>query len=66
MNTIDDLEEFMLKHGENIVDMMGGEIDRIELKLRVTRSYNVTGNVSGCSIGVLMSSCVRFRKNIRK
>ncbi|KAK6630276.1 hypothetical protein RUM44_004943 [Polyplax serrata] len=34
MNTIDDLEEFMLKHGENIVDMMGGEIDRIELKLR--------------------------------
>lgn len=25
----------MLKHGENIVDMMGGEIDRIELKLRV-------------------------------
>lgn len=35
MQTIDDLEEFMLKHGENIVDMMGGEIDRIELKLRV-------------------------------
>ncbi|KAL0269050.1 UNVERIFIED_CONTAM: hypothetical protein PYX00_010790 [Menopon gallinae] len=32
--TIDELEEFMLKHGENIVDMMGGEIDRIELKLR--------------------------------
>lgn len=25
----------MLKHGENIVDMMGGEIDRIEMKLRV-------------------------------
>uniref|UniRef100_A0A1Y1L5P5 Proton-coupled zinc antiporter SLC30A9, mitochondrial n=2 Tax=Photinus pyralis TaxID=7054 RepID=A0A1Y1L5P5_PHOPY len=32
---IDQLEEFMLKHGESIVDMMGGEIDRIEMKLRV-------------------------------
>lgn len=31
---IDQLEEFMLKHGEAIVDMMGGEIDRIEMKLR--------------------------------
>ncbi|XP_059619229.1 proton-coupled zinc antiporter SLC30A9, mitochondrial [Phlebotomus argentipes] len=32
--TIDEVESFMLKHGENIVDLMGGEIDRIELKLR--------------------------------
>lgn len=32
---IDQLEEFVLKHGETIVDMMGGEIDRIEMKLRV-------------------------------
>lgn len=29
----------MLKHGENIVDMMGGEIDRIEMKLRVSKIY---------------------------
>ena len=34
--TIDELETFMLKHGENIVDLMGGEIDRIEMKLRVS------------------------------
>uniref|UniRef100_A0A6P7GIG0 Proton-coupled zinc antiporter SLC30A9, mitochondrial n=1 Tax=Diabrotica virgifera virgifera TaxID=50390 RepID=A0A6P7GIG0_DIAVI len=34
IDNIDKLEEFMLKHGENIVDMMGGEIDRIEMKLR--------------------------------
>jgi zinc transporter 9 len=33
--TIDELESFMLKHGESIVDLMGGEIDRIEMKLRV-------------------------------
>lgn len=28
----------MLKHGESIVDLMGGEIDRIEMKLRVSRT----------------------------
>lgn len=33
--TIDEMEAFLLKHGENIVDLMGGEIDRIEMKLRV-------------------------------
>lgn len=35
IEAIDDVEAFLLKHGENIVDMLGGEIDRIELKLRV-------------------------------
>lgn len=35
MENIDELEQFLLKHGENIVDMLGGEIDRIELKLKV-------------------------------
>ncbi|OWR53144.1 Zinc transporter 9 [Danaus plexippus plexippus] len=35
IDTIDHVEAFLLKHGENIVDMLGGEIDRIELKLRV-------------------------------
>lgn len=35
MKTIDELEAFMLKNGEGIVDMVGGEIDRMELKLKV-------------------------------
>lgn len=34
MQTIDEMEAFLLKHSENIVDMVGGEIDRIEMKLR--------------------------------
>lgn len=34
--TIDELEAFLLNHGESIVDLMGGEIDRIEMKLRVS------------------------------
>lgn len=35
IENIDDLETFMVTHGEGIVDLMGGEIDRIELKIRV-------------------------------
>lgn len=34
MEHIDQLEQFMLKHGEAIVDMVGGEIDRVEFKLK--------------------------------
>ncbi|KAL1122476.1 hypothetical protein AAG570_002807 [Ranatra chinensis] len=35
-DNIDQLEAFILNHSENIVDMIGGEIDRIEMKLRVS------------------------------
>lgn len=34
--TTDELENFLLDQGENIVDLMGGEIDRIEMNLRVS------------------------------
>lgn len=33
---MDDLEGFLLDQGESIVDLMGGEIDRIEMNLRVS------------------------------
>lgn len=39
MQNIDEFETFMLKHGENIVDMLGGEIDRIEVKLKVVIAF---------------------------
>lgn len=39
--TIDELEAFLLKHGESIVDLMGGEIDRIEMKLRVSSLHKL-------------------------
>lgn len=35
LQTIEDVEAFMLKHGESIVDMLGGQIDRIEMALKV-------------------------------
>ncbi|XP_065581390.1 proton-coupled zinc antiporter SLC30A9, mitochondrial-like isoform X3 [Artemia franciscana] len=34
LKTIDEFEFFMLKHGENIVDTLGAEIDRIEKELK--------------------------------
>lgn len=39
MKTIDQLEAFLLKHGENIVDLLGAEIDRIESELKVSHSF---------------------------
>lgn len=35
IKTVDDVEAFMLKHGENIVDSLGAEVDRIETTLKV-------------------------------
>ena len=35
IDTIELTEAFLLKHGENIVDRVGAEIDRIERNLRV-------------------------------
>ena len=32
---IEEVEAFLLKHGENIVDMLGAEVDRIEKELKV-------------------------------
>ncbi|XP_042867544.1 zinc transporter 9-like isoform X2 [Penaeus japonicus] len=34
IKTVDDVEAFMLKHGENIVDSLGAEVDRIETTLK--------------------------------
>lgn len=34
IKSIDEFEAFMLKHSESIIDTLGGEIDRIEVKLR--------------------------------
>jgi hypothetical protein len=38
LKTIEDVESFFLKHGENIVDLIGGEVDRIEKQLKVSVS----------------------------
>ena len=37
LKKVEDVEAFMLSHGERIIDMLGEEVDRIEkiLKVRV-------------------------------
>lgn len=39
VNDVQEAELFMLRHGENIVDRVGAEIDRIERNLRVIISW---------------------------
>ena len=36
LETIEDVEAIVLKHGENIVDLIGAEIDRIEKEVKVS------------------------------
>jgi hypothetical protein len=57
MKTIDELEAFILKHGENIVDMMGAEIDRIEMKLRVS-------TLTSSEPQVFLSNAVKLSTNL--
>lgn len=35
VKTPEELENFMLKHGENIIDTLGAEVDRLEKGLKV-------------------------------
>lgn len=35
VKTPEELESFMLKHGENIIDTLGAEVDRLEKELKV-------------------------------
>uniref|UniRef100_A0A8B9TL71 Proton-coupled zinc antiporter SLC30A9, mitochondrial n=1 Tax=Anas platyrhynchos TaxID=8839 RepID=A0A8B9TL71_ANAPL len=44
VKTLEELEAFMLKHGENIIDTLGAEVDRLEKDLKVKISYLI-GNV---------------------
>lgn len=39
MKTPEELETFMLKHGENIIDTLGAEVDRLEKELKVRYIY---------------------------
>lgn len=41
VKTPEDLENFMLKHGENIIDTLGAEVDRLEKELKVLKHESV-------------------------
>ena len=35
--TVDEVERFLLEYGEQVVDVLGAEVDRIELKIKVRK-----------------------------
>ena len=39
VKTPEEAEEFLLKHGEKIVDTLGSQVDRIERKLKVSEYF---------------------------
>lgn len=36
INTTEELEQFMLEHGEQIIDTLGSQVDRIERNIKVS------------------------------
>lgn len=45
VKTPEELEKFMLKHGENIIDTLGAEVDRLEKELKVIKpSHSISGS----------------------
>ena len=41
LRTTKEVEMFLLHHGERIVELIGGEIDRVEQILKVSEEINV-------------------------
>lgn len=42
-NSVAEMEKFLLEHGEQVIDVLGAEVDRIELEIKVRkhRSQNM-------------------------
>lgn len=51
VKTPEELENFMLKHGENIIDTLGAEVDRLEKELKVLKYTFI------CYSSLLFVSC---------
>lgn len=34
-NSVVEMEKFLLEHGEQVIDVLGAEVDRIELEIKV-------------------------------
>lgn len=62
IQSVDELESHILKHGESIVDLMGGEIDRIEMKLRVSYTHLAPST----RLSMLVFRCRYYRKSFRR
>lgn len=41
LTTVPELELFLLEHGEEVIDMLGQQVDRIEKNIKVKERYHV-------------------------
>lgn len=41
LTTVPELELFLLEHGEEVIDMLGQQVDRIEKNIKVRERYHV-------------------------
>ena len=44
LTTVPELELFLLEHGEEVIDMLGQQVDRIEKNIKVKERYHVQWN----------------------
>lgn len=44
LTTVPELELFLLEHGEEVIDMLGQQVDRIEKNIKVRERYHVQWN----------------------
>ena len=44
LTTVPELELFLLEHGEEVIDMLGQQVDRIEKNIKVNERYHVQWN----------------------
>lgn len=40
-NSVAEMEKFLLEHGEQVVDVLGAEVDRLELEIKVVVNHLV-------------------------
>lgn len=46
LTTVPELELFLLEHGEEVIDMLGQQVDRIEKNIKVKKRYHLQWNLN--------------------
>lgn len=60
VKTPEELENFMLKHGENIIDTLGAEVDRLEKELKVLKHQTCSFVTFRTVVPLLLQYTLRF------
>ena len=46
ITSVTELEKLLLEHGEQVIDMLGSEVDRIEMKIKVSTFIDIVSVIS--------------------